>query len=97
MSANAAVKINTRCLHYIHLMVNLSLAETLLAKESTEKTMERSGSTVKNYHTNNGRFSDNGFIDSINTKDQKIKFCGVGAYHQNGIIENKNKILTNDA
>lgn len=97
MSANAAVKINTRCLHYIHLMVNLSLAETLLAKESTEKTMERSGRTVKNYHTNNGRFSDNGFIDSINTKDQKIKFCGVGAYHQNGIIENKNKILTNDA
>lgn len=30
----------------------------------------------------------------MNKKDQTITFCGVGAHHQNGIIENKNKMLT---
>ena len=56
--------------------------------------MAQAGQTVKQYHAENGRFSDNGFIDSVNGKDQKIIFCGVGAHHHNGIIENKNKILT---
>ena len=56
--------------------------------------MAQAGQTVKHYHADNGRFSDNVFIDAVNRKDQKITFCGVGAPHQNGIIENKNKILT---
>ena len=56
--------------------------------------MAQSGWTIKHYHADNGRFSDNGFIDAVNGKYQKITFCGVGAHHQNGIIENKNKILT---
>ena len=56
--------------------------------------MAQAGRYVKHYHADNGRFADNGFIDDINTKDQKIIFCGVGAHHQNGIIENRNKMLT---
>ena len=79
---------------YVHLMRDLSLTETLLSKSSMEKVMAQAGGTVKHYHADNGRFSDNGFIDAVNGKDQKIKFCGVGAHHQNGIIENKNKVLT---
>ena len=55
-----------------------------------EKVMEQAGRNTKHYHADNGRFSDNGFIYAINTKYQKITFCGVGAHHQNGIIENKN-------
>ena len=34
------------------------------------------------------------FLESINKKDQKITLCDVGAHHHNGIIENKNKMLT---
>ena len=75
-------------------MRDLSLTETLLAKSAMEKVMAQAGRTVKNYHADNGRFSDNGFIGAVNGKDQKITFCGVGAHQQNGIIENKNKILT---
>ena len=30
-------------------------------------------------------------------KNQKITFCVVGAHHQNGIVKNKNKILTTSA
>ena len=78
---------------YVHLMRDLTLNETLLDKEAMLKVMAQTGRYVKHYHADNGRFSDNGFIDAINTKDQKITFCGVGAHHQNGIIENKNKML----
>ena len=79
---------------YVHLMRDLSLTKTLLAKPAMEKFMSQSGRTVNHYHSKNGRFADNGFIDAVNGKYQKLKFCGVGAHHQNGIIENKNKILT---
>ena len=53
---------------YVHLMWDLSLSETLLAKESMEKVMGQAGRPVKHYHTNNGRLSDNGFFDAINSK-----------------------------
>ena len=56
--------------------------------------MAQAGGNVKHYHAENGRFADNGFINALNTKDQKITFCGVGAHNQNGIIENKKKMLT---
>ena len=75
-------------------MRSLSLAETLLAKAAMEKTIAQARQTVKHYHADNGRFADNGAIDS---KDQKITFCGIGAHHQNNIVENKNKLLTNGA
>ena len=82
---------------YVYLMRNFSLSETVLAKNSLEKLMAQSGLTVKHYHTDNIRFDDNGFIDAINQRDQNITFCGVGAHHQNGIVENNNKILTTGA
>ena len=81
---------------YVHvqLMRDLSLTKTFLAKSEMEKVMAQAGRTAKHYHTNNDRFADNGCIDAINGKDQNITFCGVGAHHQNGIIENKNKTIT---
>ena len=82
---------------YVHLMRDLSLANTLLAKEAMEKVMAQAGRSVKNYHYNNGRFVDNGFVDAVNIKSQKLTFCDVGAHHQNSIIENKNKVLTTGA
>ena len=66
---------------YMYLMRDLSLTETLLAKSAKEKVMAQTGRTNKHYHANNGRFSDNSFIDAVNGKDQKITFCGVGTHH----------------
>ena len=71
---------------YVHLMRDLSLSETLLAKEALEKLMAQAGQTVKHYPSDNGRFSDDVFIDAINQKYQKITFCRVGAHHHNGIV-----------
>ena len=76
---------------YVHLMKDLTLDETLLAKEALEKLMAQAGRTVTHYHADNGRFANNGFIDAVNKSNQRITFCGVGAHHQNGIVENKNK------
>ena len=75
---------------YVHLMRDLSLTETFLAKSAMEKVMAQTGQTVKHYHADNGQFSENGFIDAVSGKDRKITFCGIGVHHQNGIIENKN-------
>ena len=81
---------------YVHLMRYFSLAETLLEKAEMEKTMAQAGWTVLHYHADNGRFSDNCFVEAINSKDQNITFYGVGTHHQNGIVKNK-KLLTNGA
>ena len=47
----------------MRLMKYLTLDETLLATEALEKLVAQDGRTIKHYHTNNGRFADNSFID----------------------------------
>ena len=49
---------------------------------------------MTHYHADKGIFANNAFLESINKKYQNITFCAVGAHHQNGIIENKYKMLT---
>ena len=79
---------------YIHLMQDYTVDETILAVKSFKKVMAQANRTVKHYHANNGAFAHKGFLDKVYRKAQKITFCTVGAHHQNGIIENKNKMLT---
>jgi hypothetical protein len=79
---------------YVQLMRNFTLEETLLANRAYEKVLKQAGRTALHYHADNGRFTDKGFHKDINDKGQEITFCGVGAHHQNGIIENRNKQLT---
>ena len=79
---------------YVHLMRNFNLEETLLAKRAYEKVLKQAGRTALHYHADNSRFTDKGFHKNIDDKGQEITFCGVGAHHQNGIIENRNKQLT---
>ena len=75
-------------------MQYLSLPETLQAKAAFEKISVQGGRTVKHYQADNGCFADNAFFDACNEHNQTITYCGVGANHQNGIIDNKNKQLT---
>jgi len=79
---------------YVHLMKDLTLEATLTAKKAYEKILTLAGHTVKAYRADNGRFADKGFHDACTERDQTIDFCGVGAHHQNGIVENRNKQLT---
>ena len=75
-------------------MRDFTVEKTLIAVKAFEKILAQAGRHVKHYHADNGVFAQNSFLESINKKDQKITFCAVGAHHQNGIIENKNKMLT---
>ena len=51
---------------YVHLMEDLTLDETLLAKEALEKLMAQASRTIMHKHADNGRFANNGFIDAVN-------------------------------
>jgi hypothetical protein len=75
-------------------MQNFTLEETLPAKQAYEKVLAQAGHRAKHYHANNGCFLDRGFHQDVDDKGQSISFCRVGAHHQNGIIENRNKQLT---
>ena len=79
---------------YVHLMRYFTVEETLLAVKDFEKTLAQADRLVTHYHADNGIFANNAFLESINKKDQNMPFCAVGAHHQKGIIENKNKMLT---
>ena len=79
---------------YVHLMRDFTVDETILAAKAFEKVLSQASRRVKHYHADNGAFAHKGFLDHVNRADQKITFCAVGAHHQNGIIENKNKMLT---
>ena len=74
---------------YVHLMRDSSLSEALIANATMENIMTQAGQTIKHYHGDKGIFADNGFINTINEKDQNLTFYSIGAHHQNGVIENK--------
>ncbi len=69
--------------------------ETLLAKLAFKNY--EADCSVKHYQADNGCFSYNEFLAACNNLNQTIEFCGVGAHHQNGIIKNINKQLTQTA
>jgi hypothetical protein len=75
-------------------MHDFTVDETILAVKAFEKVTAQANRTVKHYHVDNSSFAHKGFLDKVNCKDQKITFCAIRAHHQNGIIENKNRILT---
>ena len=68
-------------------MRSLDLEETLGAKKDFDNLVFRSDNNVKIYYADSGRYADNGFMASLNAKNQTITFCGVGAHHQNSIVE----------
>jgi hypothetical protein len=82
---------------YVHLMKDFTTNETSLAKLAFEKLCAKADISVKHYQADNGQFSDNEFLAACNNLNQIIEFCGVGAHHQNGIVENRKKQLTQTA
>ena len=79
---------------YGHLMTSCDLEQTLEAKLAFEKHALSFGVKIKHYHADNGTFACKGFRDAVSASGQKITFCGVGAHHQNGIVENQIGLLT---
>jgi len=78
----------------IILMRDLSAESTLAAKREFEHRCAIRGITVQRYHADNGRFAEPAFVEDCKKLNQKLTFCGVGAHHQNGIVERKIKEIT---
>jgi hypothetical protein len=75
------------CLRFVHLQLNASSEETMAAKISFEQYTAEHGIKILHYHHGNGRFHDNVFSRACHNGSQKLTFCGVNAYSQNGIAE----------
>jgi hypothetical protein len=78
----------------IALMRDLSAEATLEAKRDFEHKCAIRGVKVQQYHADNGRFAEKLFKDDCKAQGQHLTFCGVGAHHQNGIVERKIKDIT---
>ena len=72
---------------WIWLQVSLGAEENLLAKAYFERESTLSGVKIKQYHTDNGVFTTQSFIDEVYKSDQRITFSGVSSHHQNGVAE----------
>ena len=44
---------------------------------------------IQHYHSDNGQFADQSFINHVHSKGQTISFCGTNAHHQNGVAEKR--------
>lgn len=71
----------------VYFQVQINALETILAKQKFEKELFEFGVIVQAYHTDNGIFTSQAFINEIESNFQNIRFCGVGSHHQNGKAE----------
>ena len=55
------------------------------------------GTVVKDYHTDNGVFKSQEFMNELSTNGQNIRFSAVGAKWMNGVAENSIKIVVSKA
>ena len=74
---------------YDHPIRSVSSKETLDAKHAYERVAKAHGVMVRRYHADNLRFNDNRFRGDCVKAEQTMTFSGVGAHHQNGVIEQK--------
>ena len=77
----------TSSLHFMHLQIDDSAAETMLVKQAIEKFAAKHGVRILHYHCANGGFSDNAWKQSCKAIRQRLTFCGVNAHFQNIIAE----------
>ena len=74
---------------YTHLQRSLTSDESVKGKLAFEAFSRSMGVKISAYQTDNGRFADNLFLDSIAKSGQTNTSCGVGSHHQNGKSEKK--------
>ena len=75
--------------NYIHVepQLGFSSSETIRAKQNFEKLSLDNGILIDSYLADNGVFKANAFVTHIRDHNQKLRFCGVNAHHQNATAE----------
>ena len=79
----------------INYQVALNATETIKAKSPLRREAKSQGVVIKRYHTDNGIFNASEFMEELLNNQQKIRFSGSGASHQNGAAERAIKTVCN--
>lgn len=84
---------------YIHIehQVSLNATDTINAKDKFERLAQDYGVQVDKYHTDNGVFKSQRFVQEITNNVQSIRYSGVGAKWQNGVAEGGIRIVVTKA
>ena len=77
--------------------VFLNAADTIKAKLQFERKVLLTGVHVLSYHTDNGVFTSAEVMQELLKNDQTISLSGVGAAHQNSIVERAIKTVVSMA
>ena len=64
--------------------VAINSTETVKAKLTFERENKSQGLIINVYHTDNEIFNTSKFMEELLKKQQKLRFSGAGASHQNG-------------
>jgi hypothetical protein len=75
--------------------LGFSAVETIRAKQIFEQFALGNGAIVQNYLTDSGAFKANKFVKVINDTQQRLRFCGTNAHHQNGVAERSIQTVSN--
>jgi hypothetical protein len=81
----------------VQLQESLPSADTVEAKEAFEAFARNMGVRIQNYHADNGRFAEKGFVNAVKKQQQTVSFCGVNAHFQNGLAEKRIRDLQEQA
>ncbi len=84
---------------FLHFTPHISTGskEAISVKHHFEHLSSQYNRSVKCYHTDNGIFASKDFRSNCIQQNQRIKFCGVNAHHQNGIVERYIRTITERA
>ena len=69
------------------------MEETMNEKLAYKRFAADHGVKVMHYRGDNMRYNEGAFTENCKEQNQVLDLCGVGAHHQNGIAEAKNKTL----
>ena len=84
---------------YMHVehQLGFSAVETIRAKQDFEKHALDHGVIVESYLTDSGAFKANKFVAHINEHQQRLRFCGTNAHHQNRVAKQGIRSISNMA
>ena len=74
---------------FVYLQKRVTSQETVMAKHAFERSAEQCGIMIKHYHTDNGSFADNTFMQDCQANRQSLSYCGVSAHIQNSTAERR--------
>ena len=82
---------------FVHFQKSSNAEETTEGKEIFERYAASFGHKIRHYHADNGIFASKAWRAHCIMQKQGLSFAAVGGHHQNGVAENKIRLLQSQA